>query len=676
MKRNPFRLIAFLAILSLLVSLPLILHKHKVEQTSKQVEFMTSFENIQQLSSALKEPQETLYASLKDDHVTSITLSKNSLKAMENRGFLSVFSYNDFNHLRSFLGEYEPKSRETSFVVIYDRALEKEIGSMIETRFGGDILESERYFKGHLLYEIDQPASKISNLSLPFLQQDYEDVLKSPFQVVPIVENDWEDTENAVINQITGWKKDGKLSKVLYLNGEILGYPKDLSINEPFSSIGVGSVEMIQPKETTEEGTVQVAEEERLELKEMKAFIRNNMVRTHVIPAAEIVNYVNRKNLSYLSDRVTLAVKERNIRSIYVTFPTDQEELQEVFDGISAELQDAGSILQADGYTMGVSQPFEETIHPFEKGLKWTALLLGIVILNLFLSRLSRRLAIGTGLVMIAAGGVSFAFQMGLLYVQVVALLLALTIPLIAVVTVTRWLEKTGVALSLRRTLVVFIGISLVTILFAFLLPAIHFDLRYVLYLEQFRGVQLLHVVPVFFAALWVLWIQKPNPLAWIAVLKKKIAVYHVVLTAFLVLILGAAGLFYLMRTGNGGTLLPFEKWFRHSIEQLFGIRPRTKEFLIGHPLLIVCLYYWNRHRWMRWTLPLGVVGQLSMVNTFTHFHTPFVYSLARSFYGIGLSLILGILLIIALKLVTNSVRKSLPFVRKTLQTYLATTNK
>jgi len=55
-----------------------------------------------------------------------------------------------------------------------------------------------------------------------------------------------------------------------------------------------------------------------------------------------------------------------------------------------------------------------------------------------------------------------------------------------------------------------------------------------------------------------------------------------------------------------------------------------------------------SRKNWI-FTLP-AVIGQVSLVNTYAHIHTPLLISLERSFNGMALGLILGILLILAVK--------------------------
>ncbi|MHB9155425.1 MAG: DUF5693 family protein, partial [Endomicrobiales bacterium] len=93
-----------------------------------------------------------------------------------------------------------------------------------------------------------------------------------------------------------------------------------------------------------------------------------------------------------------------------------------------------------------------------------------------------------------------------------------------------------------------------------------------------------------------------------------------------------------LIRSGNSGAeWLKPDSGMRQFLEDLLVIRPRTKEFLIGQPLLFLG-FYWKRP----WLIILGMIGQVSLVNTFLHAHSPVMVSLIRTFHGVWLGLLIG----------------------------------
>jgi hypothetical protein len=102
-----------------------------------------------------------------------------------------------------------------------------------------------------------------------------------------------------------------------------------------------------------------------------------------------------------------------------------------------------------------------------------------------------------------------------------------------------------------------------------------------------------------------------------------------------------------LVRSGNESPVAPSgaELSFRSLLDHLLWVRPRTKEIFFGHPLLLISLILFNRGQkrgvWLG--LALGVIGQISLLNTFCHLHTPILISLVRSFNGLWVGLLVGL---------------------------------
>ncbi|MFQ9697042.1 MAG: DUF5693 family protein, partial [Zhenhengia sp.] len=113
----------------------------------------------------------------------------------------------------------------------------------------------------------------------------------------------------------------------------------------------------------------------------------------------------------------------------------------------------------------------------------------------------------------------------------------------------------------------------------------------------------------------------------------------------------------YTSRTGNTGSISSFELAFRQFLDTTLGVRPRTKEFLIGHPAMIIMLYYGYKEKYIP-LLVLGIIGQISLVNTYAHIHTPVMISLIRSAYGIVFGLIIGMIAIYVIKLLGKVMNK------------------
>lgn len=131
--------------------------------------------------------------------------------------------------------------------------------------------------------------------------------------------------------------------------------------------------------------------------------------------------------------------------------------------------------------------------------------------------------------------------------------------------------------------------------------------------------------------------------------LAEKLTVGYVVLFA----LAGVVGLVYLTRSGNF-PIIPVastEEKIRAFLQQALLVRPRTKEFLIGYPALVLLLY-WGRRletspvgRWLGLILAVAAsIGLVSIGNSFDHLHVPVSVSVRRTVNGLALGLPMGVL--------------------------------
>ena len=109
-------------------------------------------------------------------------------------------------------------------------------------------------------------------------------------------------------------------------------------------------------------------------------------------------------------------------------------------------------------------------------------------------------------------------------------------------------------------------------------------------------------------------------------------------------LVLGAV-LFMAVRSDNTALVPQWELHAREMLERLLRVRPRTKEFLVGYPCLLLAILASRRNLWPRYREILRVGASLafaSAVNSFCHLHSPFALTLLRVFNGWWAGLLLG----------------------------------
>ena len=224
---------------------------------------------------------------------------------------------------------------------------------------------------------------------------------------------------------------------------------------------------------------------------------------------------------------------------------------------------------------------------------------------------------------------------------QAVAFFLALSMPLLGFFTARRL--KAGVGLQ-------FMAITAFSLAAAVLISGLLSETVFMLKLSLFTGVKAALLLPpltVFF----FLAREKKEYFSGKVILLLTGAVL-----SLLVIIVAA-------RSGNYSMpLLPFEKELRDWFEKIFYARPRLKEFLTGHPALLLGLYLYGRSRVYEkrtavnilavFLVALGILGQTSMINTFCHVHADLGLSILRTVYGLIIGIFLGVLLILCHKII------------------------
>ncbi len=188
----------------------------------------------------------------------------------------------------------------------------------------------------------------------------------------------------------------------------------------------------------------------------------------------------------------------------------------------------------------------------------------------------------------------------------------------------------------LRLTLPGFVGGTLVAAMYA--------ETIYLLKFEQFRGIKAAFVVPLVWTFIWAL---RRYGGGILSLLSRPLTAKEVLIGVAVV----SGTLLYLLRSGNVTFLKPseIEDVGRTFLENLLIARPRNKEFLIGYPAALFFLFF--RRRGFSEILPVLALfmqmGQVSLVNTFCHFHSPLFLAYLRGFNGLWAGLVTGAALLV-----------------------------
>ncbi len=183
------------------------------------------------------------------------------------------------------------------------------------------------------------------------------------------------------------------------------------------------------------------------------------------------------------------------------------------------------------------------------------------------------------------------------------------------------------------------------SILGGILLVGLHSNVDFMLKYSQFRGIKLAFIIPLLITGLWAL---KLYGTEIFKLLHKPISLFSLSLMGIGTLALVA----YILRSGNLTIIKPslLEEKFRILLENVLVARPRYKEFLIGYPASFLFAFFYMRRSF--YILPAVLIfvqmGQVSVLNSMCHFHTPLLLTALRIFNGLWLGLAFGVLALVS----------------------------
>jgi hypothetical protein len=377
----------------------------------------------------------------------------------------------------------------------------------------------------------------------------------------------------------------------------------------------------------------------------LSGVLEKNVIRVHSINENEMRRY----NFDSAADRYALAVSERNMRVLYVRLfgmeqPAGAWEYNREF---VRKLEDA---LIAEGFELGTPA----SMGTLRLDLRQQALLgLGVIAAGVWLLCLIWRkpgkwsgiwLGKWSGIWPAVLGGLGCVCWIGALFLAPHAArkgFAFLSVVIFPVLGLTLFLKEEP--RGLLRSLSALLGVCGVSMAGALIMAGLLGEKSFMLALDGFTGVKLAHVVPLALAPA-VLWARQPDPVRRAG----KVLIHPVLVwqAAAAALILAALAV-YVMRTGNTSSVQvsSMEELLRQTLDRWLGVRPRTKEFLLGYPCLLLLLYFGYDDRKIP-ILLFAVIGQISLANTYAHIHTPLAVSFLRTFNGLWIGVILGVIAI------------------------------
>lgn len=384
----------------------------------------------------------------------------------------------------------------------------------------------------------------------------------------------------------------------------------------------------------------------------------------HSIPAEEMPKLTPQA----MAGRYLRALRERNPRVLYMHPITASQYLQPADTMLNTALVENTRFLEnlrrgieAEGFTpvLELKNPTANT----PAGLRWAVLMLcylGVMwFIQLYLPGGKLERFFNSIITQLSYFILGTSFSASSQVCSLAALSAAITFPLVGLGFAARY-YTTHPARGKAKVLPLSAGVTAFGICFIFALLggltvySLLTGLPAFVKMEAFKGVLLSRSLPVIIALVYFFNLQS---LAWtdwsrnIYLRVNRALAYPVCYLDFaLIMILVAAMGVAMLRAGNdfGMLVTSPETTVRGTLEQLFGVRPRTTE-LIGNFSLIAffTLLPWG-HRSLLLLLAAGTMALCSIVNTFSHLHTPIAVSVERALLGLAISLALAVAAYIA----------------------------
>lgn len=606
-------------LVALLATIPTAVQRVQIEEANKTIETIIPYQYA--INWMKNDPNLTFNQILTDyktNGVQSVSLEPDTISSLERKRLITTVS-------SARMQEHLLLTQKDSLQAPFDRS-----GLFVHSTDSFDFeqatkgLFEEQFpisFDGDDYIFIPGESSDIQSVPVAYDDEVIATVLDAGLTVIPRLRNYSDDDQlEQMIEELMRIKQPG-VEKVLFVGDEVPAFsnPDRLKVfGDQLTQAGYGlmSIEFYPQK-----GFSQLAYLNDL-----------NVVRLHSLELTE-------DNIGESAEKVVRAAKERNLRAFFLNIKQSKyEQALPVIETLQAQVD-------ADlptSFERGQSTTFETYAVPLWQTAM--ALLGAIAFLTLAVQSIFQNKKVTYGaLAATVLVAVFYLVVQQSIVLKTLALAVAIAAPIWAVLMKKEPQQKGYLLKSYAQALgVAALGIWLIVVLLS--------GNQYVLGIDLFRGVSLVYIVPIAFVAVYAVWGNIKT------LLNMNVIYWHV-----LVLIMGAGILFYYYgRTGNAGQVSELELQARLLLEQILYVRPRTKEFLIGFPLFILALHMAKSHpKASLFLLIPGVIGFLSLVNTFTHLHIPLLISVLRSGYSIVFGFLIGLVLIwlyehVWKKLVTN----------------------
>jgi hypothetical protein len=651
-----YRVLAIFIVVAVIMSLVLGILRLKVENENRRVDIMLDFEDVQYISQSTGHSISQVLALFKDEGVGSIVVneytansfvSMGKVVALSGKDILSYYYMADFpNVFIKRLVEDGAINQYHTYFLMDDLGVFQKLRDDLSLRLSGSDVSTFVFssYLGKQRYGIDvnERLDEVLDFALGFLNEDLSTISDAGLNVIPRFQYVGSNSLERIDKLFGELSQVDSVSMFMCRGASVLGYDRFLEeVAQRAENMGLiyGDMEFEQPK----------GESKLIDLMELRA------IRIHTITSGEMCSYT----VSSAVERFVRGIRERNIRGVYLRlFATDDDDILKLNLDYVGLLRDK---LVKTGHIPASPSPFRylssDIVSLFGIGLGVVSASILFVHLVFGLSEIFAVILLSISMI---AYGSLIVSGYGILARQAMALIAAITFPgLVVFYSTIREKETKAFAQAYGPLRALFGSLgrlciaSAISFIGGMFVVGLLADTVFMLNIKGFVGVKISYILPLLIVALCYFYrFVRRSDEGLFAAFGRAMAEPVRYKYVFVWGIMAVGALVYVIRSGNNPLVqvTVVEDKIRSLLEQQLYARPRMKEVAIGHPFLLLAAYMVLRQRTEGLLLPaliLGTVGQVSIINSFAHIHTPLLVTLSRVGYGLVFGAIAGIVLIV-----------------------------
>lgn len=591
MPRIPIWVYASVA-LTILVSLYGLSLRHKAEAGNRAVGLTAEADSIQQLADLSGVPFEEALAKLKDAGLTAVTLPEDTVTALADVGRVSL------------------NSHDGALLVTIAEKDQARVESGLTARgiaFRDDVFPD--HFKGTVTVGVHATPAMVLNTPIGLDPEISAAITQAGLPILARHANYPGANAASILNTLQRSKEMGAVA-LLPMGDTLLGFKSEL--DSAVKAVEATGLQYITVEFGKMPGDSRV-----------RTALPLQTIRMHSVQGAEM----DKLTPAEFKERFTKAARERQIHWLLMR-PQSTASDQPLQD-FANQILTLNKALTKEGLVVKMPRPFDAFAAP-----NWYCVLMALVSLPV-LVWLILQVPISQNL---RYAGAAIAILVGLACWSPAArnwygLAAAIAFPILAYVDL--------LGAKKRNPILQYAIMALISLAGGLVIASTLIGTQFMLQNKLFVGPKLAHYAPILVAALMLLSAQID-----LKETMKKPLVWGTTLASFAIL----AALFFMQtRLGNDNPagVSGIELKLRAILDSILFVRPRTKEFLIGNPALLLGLFLWSKEKklWGSLFLGVGAIGLTSIVNTLCHLHIPVELSLARIVIGLILGGIIALII-------------------------------